>query len=131
MNSRGTLWYPAHAIKPEDLLTFIELSVFTKIWSKLGLTDEDLLLVQMAIMCDPQGPPVIADTGGVRKLRFVPKRMSAGKRGGMRCCYKFFVEHKVVVLALAYPKSMKEDISAEDKKRIRKAIEEIERELDR
>lgn len=118
-------------LKPEELLTFIELPVFTNLWQRLKLTDDDLFALQIAIMCDPQGAPVIPYTDGVRKRRFVPRSLPTGKRDGMRCCYKFFIRHKVVVLALAYPKSVQEDISADDKKRIRKAINEIEKELDR
>ena len=125
MNNRGKLSYPSHVFKPEDYLTFIELSVFTKIWTRLDLTDDDLFLVQLAIMCDPQGPPVIPGTNGVRKLRFVPEACPTGKRDGMRCCFRFFSEHKTVVLALVYPKSVQENISADDKKRICAAIGEI------
>lgn len=85
MHNRGRLSYPSHAFKPEDLLTFVELSVFTVIWQRLNLTDDDLFLVQLAIMCDPNGPPVIPGTDGLRKLRFVPKATPTGKRDGMRC----------------------------------------------
>lgn len=80
MNRRFSL---SQAFDPEDLLTFIELSVFTNVWQKLKLTDEDLFLLQVAIMCDPTGSPVIPGTNGVRKLRFAPADSSAGKRDSM------------------------------------------------
>lgn len=131
MNKRGKLWYPGHKLKPEDLLTFIELKIFTRIWTRLNLTDDDLLFVQLAIMCDPHGAPVIANCAGVRKLRFVPAGVGSGKRDAMRCCYKFFEEHHVVVLALPYPKSIKEELTPDDKKRIRNAIAEIEKDLNK
>ncbi|MFO0917191.1 MAG: hypothetical protein U0872_02625 [Planctomycetaceae bacterium] len=131
MNGRGKLVYPAHRFKPEDLLTFIELKPFTRLWNHLKLTDDDLSLVQLAIMCEPKAPPVIEDCAGVRKIRFSPRASGKGKSGSMRCCYKYFEEHKVVALAIVYPKGTKEDISEDDKSRIRRAIQEIERELDR
>lgn len=46
----------------------------------------------------------------------------------MRRRYKFFDEHKVVVLALAYPKTVQEDNSAEETTRIRQGGEEMEKE---
>lgn len=131
MKNRGILKYPAHVFKPEDFMGFTELKPFSVLWSRLNLTDEDLLTIQIAIICNPDGHPIISGTGGVRKLRFAPKGDAAGKSGGMRCLYKFFPEHHRVILALVYPKNVKEDISPEDKKRIRKAIQEFEDELNK
>lgn len=131
MNHRGKLSYPSHVFNPKDYMTFIELRPFSRLWSQLDLTDDDLFLVQLAIMCDPQGPPVISGTGGIRKLRFAPGTSDGGKSGGMRCLYRVFDEHNKVVLALVYPKNVRENISADDKKRLRKAMEEIEEEFDR
>jgi hypothetical protein len=131
MSNRGKLTYPSDEFKPEDYVSFIELSPFTRLWEKLGLTDDDLFLVQLAIMCNADGPPVIQGTNGIRKLRFVRKGSGTGKSGGMRCCYKFISERNTAVLALVYPKSVQENISADDKARIRKAIDEIEKGLDK
>jgi len=129
MHSRGVLEYPEHRYKPEDFLGFTELKPFTLLWRKLNLTDDDLLRLQITIMCDPTGSPVISNTGGVRKLRFSPQASDSGTSGGMRCCYKFYEAHHKVFLALVYPKSMKDNLTAEDKKRIRNAIADIDREL--
>ncbi len=47
--------YPQDAFRPEDLLDFIELPVFTKRWKALGLNDdEDLLGLQLLIMAAPK-----------------------------------------------------------------------------
>lgn len=124
MQRRGFLEYPDHRLKPEDFLGFTELSPFSQLWKRLGLTDDDLLLVQLGIMCEPDRWPVISDTGGVRKMRFVSKD---GRH--MRCCYKFYEHHHKVLLALAYPKNVKETLTADDKKRIRTAISEIDQEM--
>ena len=100
-----TLKYPSHRFTPEDLLSFVELRPFTALWSKLNLTDDDLLLLQIAIMCGPQVPPVIAGTRGLRKIRFSPFGLPAGKRDAFRACYVFFEEFKTVALSLVYPKT--------------------------
>jgi mRNA-degrading endonuclease RelE of RelBE toxin-antitoxin system len=119
-----------HQLKPEDLLTFVELPAFSFLWPKFNLTDEDLLVEQIRIMCDPKGHPVIPGSGGLRKLRFSPQGRDAGRRGGFRLCYVFFEEWKIVVLALVYPKSKKDDLSPDEKKRIKKAIADIRKELE-
>lgn len=90
----------------------------------------DLQLVQMAIICEPKACPVIPATNGVRKLRFQRYGSSRGKSGGMRLCYAYFEEHKKVILMLVYPKSIKEDITVEDKRNLRSAMERIEKELE-
>lgn len=131
MTDRGRLRSRFEGIVPGGLLSFLELRPFTRLWSQLGLTDDDLLVVQLTIMCDPEGAPVIPDCGGVRKLRFAPLGSGKGKRGSMRCCYKFFEDHKLVILGLVYPKSVQENLSSEDKHRIRAAMKEIEAELEK
>jgi len=111
---------------PEDLLTFIELKPFTRLWERLELSDDTLLQLQIAIMNDPLAAPVIPDCTGVRKLRFAPSSSGKGKSGGLRCCYKYFEEHQIVVLAIVYPKSLQENLTVEEKRRIREAIHDIE-----
>jgi hypothetical protein len=130
MRMRGRLVYPGHRFRPEDWLGFTEMKPFTRLWQRLELTDEDLQLVQMAIMCDPSGPPVIPGTGRLRKLRFAPVGSAKGKSGGMRVCYAYFEEHQRVILALVYPKSQKEDLTAEEKAAIKTALEQIKKEFD-
>jgi hypothetical protein len=73
--------------------------------------------------------PVIAGTGGARKLRFSPSGWPVGKRGALRVV--FCDLGKFVVLAIVYLKGTKDNISSEDKKAIRKAISDIEEELRR
>lgn len=131
MMTRRTLMFPKHRFQPEEWLGFTETRPFSRLWSKLLLTDEDLLLVQLAILCDPTGPPVVEGTGGLRKLRFSPRQSATGKRDAFRVCYVYFEEFKAVFLVLVYPKSKKDDLSAKEKKTIRQLIENIARELQR
>ena len=53
---RHTLFYPSHQFKPSDWLRFIHGGAFDKKWHGLGLSDEDLGALQIAIMVRPQAP---------------------------------------------------------------------------
>ena len=128
---KGTLYYPEHRFNPEDLLTFIELKPFTRRWERLELTTDDLLTLQIAIMCDPLKPPVIPGTGGLRKLRFAPVGWNTGKSGALRVCYAYFEEHKTVLLTILYAKNEKENLTQEEKNQINKLLSAIKAEFDR
>lgn len=66
--AKHTLVYPAHQLTPEEILNFVEVDWFVRAWKELGLDDEKLVAgLQILIMCNPKGAPVIAGTGGVRK----------------------------------------------------------------
>src|SRR5262245_23472351 len=111
--------------EPGDLLTFIELRSFTSQCEKMGFDTDDLLALQMAIMENPSRAPVIPGTGGLRKLRFSQPGSNAGRRGGLRVCFVFFEEYKVVLLSMIYSKSRQDDLSAAEKARIKSAIDRI------
>lgn len=100
-------------------MLFVELEGFSDDWAALNLTLDGLFELQNAIRANPAGFPVIPGTGGLRKLRFAPLRSSKGKRGGVRVCYAYFPAREAVLLVWAYPKSQKENLSAQEKKAIR------------
>ena len=110
--ARHRLVYPSHQFDPEDLLNFVELDAFTSHWSRLGLTDDDLAALQILIMGNPAGPPVIRGTGGVRKMRFAAMAATRGKSGGLRVCYTYFKRYGLVLLATVYAKNEESDLTA-------------------
>ncbi len=117
------LQYPKHSLPPEDLLHFIESTVFTKRWEELGLDDEDdLTALQLFIMLHPAGCPIIKGTGGLRKLRFVPPRSKCGKSGGYRVCYVYFEDYHIVLLVYVYTKHEKDELDAGERNAIRDYI---------
>jgi hypothetical protein len=118
-------------VGPEDLLNFIETRVFTREWKNLGLNDDDLFALQIALMGNPKGSPVIAGTGGLRKLRFSPPEWQRGKRGALRVCYVYFEEYGIVLLVVVYAKGEKDSLSAGEKGVIKQMIEGQRRELAR
>jgi hypothetical protein len=122
---RRTLVYPHHQLHPEDLLNFIELKWFTRGWDDLRLPDEELASLQIAIMCNPKGSPVIEGTRGLLKMRYAPKAWDTGKRGALRVCYVHFERFHTVLLAIVYLKGEQDDLSAAAKTAINKAIDRI------
>jgi hypothetical protein len=112
--------YAKHVLTPEDLLHFVESTVFTKRWEELGLDDEeDLTALQLLIMSHPTGYPVVPGTGGLRKLRFSPPEARFGKSGGFRVCYVYFEEFGIVFLVYVYTKHEKDDLNAGERNAIR------------
>src|SRR5947209_4509854 len=101
--------------KPAELLSFIEMQGFANDWRRLRLTDDDLSDLQQAILTRPRGAPVIAGTGGVRKLRFAPERWAKGKSGAVRVCYVYFEKFGIVLLVVAYGKKETADLSPAQK----------------
>ena len=79
-------------------LSFIQLSAFSKNWKRLGLTDDDLRVLESAIQNGPTTPPVMKGTGGLRKIRFAPLSHGGGKSGGARACYAYFPDFALVYL---------------------------------
>jgi len=125
----GTLVYERHRFKPEDLLRFIEMKPFTEGWKQLGLGDQDLFALQVMIMLGPKGPPVVAGTRGLRKIRFAPKSWGKGKSGAARVCYAYLEEHGVVLLVIAYAKNEKDDLTPAEKKAIRRLLQAADEEF--
>lgn len=130
--TRVALSYPRHMCKPEDLLDFIQSTTFENQWKSLGLDDEmDLTALELFIMANPTGAPMVEGTGGLRKLRFAPAKWQTGKSGAARVCYVYFEEFGIVYLINVYRKNRKETLSANEKKTIKSIIARIEKNLRR
>lgn len=112
-----------------DLLTFIELRPFSDGWQQLGLTDDDLMALEIALMRRPKEFPVVQGTGGLRKMRFAPAKWTKGKRGAVRVGYVYLERYGTVILVIAYAKSEKDDVSPDEKKAIRKLLARVEQDF--
>lgn len=126
---RYTLEYPRHAFKPEDLLRFVHLKPFERGWKNLGLNDDDLAALEILIMVNPRGCPIVQGTGGLRKIRFAPGRWKRGKSGAARIGYVYLEEYGTVLLVIAYGKGDQDDLSPDEKKTIHGLIQRIEKEF--
>ena len=98
-------------------MVFIETPVFTRQVKEL-LSDEAYAAFQWHLALNPQAGEVIQGTGGLRKVRWsVP---GAGKRGGVRVIYFHVSALTQVRLLLIYRKGIKDDLTAAEKKTLRK-----------
>ena len=70
---------------------------------------------------------VIEGTGGARKMR-IQLNDNRGKSGGGRVIYVDIFEKEKIYLLFAYPKNVQENLTAEQKKAIKKIIDEIRKE---
>lgn len=112
-------------------MRFVELDGFSDEWSELGLNDDDLYALQVAIMANPAASPVIEGTGGLRKLRFAPAKWNVGKSNAARVCYVYFESYSIVLLVAAYSHKEKDNLSASEKAGIKAYIEQSETWLSR
>ncbi len=108
---------------------FIELPKFLDKWKEAGLTEDDLIDLEVFLCEHPDAGDIIPGTGGLRKLRFSLK--DKGKRGGARVIYVDFAFYERIYLFTAYTKSEKVDLTPDEKDKIRKSIKLLESELER
>lgn len=108
---------------------FVRLPEFEKCWENLDLLEDDVVHLEKFLCRHPQAGPVIAGTGGLRKLRWaLPNR---GKRGSIRVVYVDFMIFEKIYLISAYSKNEKDNLTQEERNSIRKLIQELEDELRR
>jgi hypothetical protein len=93
--------------------------------AKRPLTPEERAVAEAGIIARPEAWPVIQGTGGARKARV--GFGARGKSGGGRIIYFFAPSSALQVLLDIYAKRDKDDLSHDDKKDIRDAIQEIRR----
>lgn len=108
--------------------SFVELPLFRARWKDLGLTDTDLIRLQMELLSDPKVGDVMRGTGGVRKMRFAFEHK--GKSGGIRVIYIDFEIYEKIYLLTAYTKNEKENLTREECNEIRKLISILESQLE-
>jgi hypothetical protein len=101
-------------------MIFIETPVFTQLITEL-VDDESYSELQKRLADDPEAGDLIQGSGGLRKIRMAAK--GHGKRGGARVIYYYFVSQLHVAMLLAYPKNAKDDLTAAQKKALKRLIE--------
>jgi hypothetical protein len=114
---------------PDHWPKFIELPGFTRAWASLGLSDDDLTALQVAILDGPNRYPVVPGTGGLRKIRFARPGEGRGKSGSYRACFACFLDNGVVVLAMVYGKGEQSDLTTAQRRNIAAALRVISEQL--
>ena len=107
--------------------TFIQTNEFSKNWDNLGFDDEDLRLLELSILEDPEKYPIMKGTGGLRKARISLSRK--GKSGGARVCFVDFIFFETVYLITVYGKKEKDNLSNAERNQIKKMIEALKKTL--
>jgi hypothetical protein len=102
---------------------FIRTSYFDSNWEKMKLTDENLRLLELFIMRNPDSGDVIQGTNGAVKLRWALPSNNKGKSGGIRVIYVDIKQKEHIHLLLCYPKSEKDDLTFEQKKELKQLIQ--------
>jgi mRNA-degrading endonuclease RelE of RelBE toxin-antitoxin system len=96
---------------------FVETGPFTARLKK-RLSDEAFRELQKLLMANPEAGAVMPGCGGLRKLRFGEAFRGKGKRGGVRVVYLHIPEVRRIDLITIYSKDEKDDLSADEKKRL-------------
>ncbi len=107
--------------------TFIEVPIFTKRWKEIGLGDDELKLLQIMLLKNPESGKIMEGTGGIRKVRFPLE--NRGKSGSVRVCYTDFTEYEVIYLITAFEKKEQENLTMEEKNAIKKLVKALKEEV--
>ncbi|NOS69791.1 MAG: type II toxin-antitoxin system RelE/ParE family toxin [Verrucomicrobia bacterium] len=101
-------------------MVFIETPTFTKRVLQL-LDDERYAELQLHLAKRPEAGDLIRGSGGIRKIRWAGS--GRGKRGGLRVIYYWWVGKDRISMLLVYPKNEQDDLSADQVKQLRRALE--------
>jgi len=103
-------------------LVFFETPLFTRLLPDY-LDDDGYRRLQKALLENPEKGDVMAGTGGFRKLRWQDPRRGKGKRGGLRVVYYYLTADRQIWLFTIYDKDELADLSAHEKRALKKAIQ--------
>jgi hypothetical protein len=107
---------------------FVEFPGFTQFVGKY-LREDEYARLQQALLANPTLGAVIQGTGGIRKVRWTSGQSEKGKRSGVRVIYFYFVVAARIYLLTIYGKGIKADLSADEKKVLKRLIQAEEKAL--
>lgn len=108
---------------------FVELPSFMARWKALGLTDTDLLRLEVELMSNPKVGAVLRGTGGVRKVRFAFE--DRGKSGSVRVIYIDFEIYEKIFLLTAYAKANQANLTDKERNDLKGLVELLELDLEK
>lgn len=100
----------------------ITLPAYEKEAAKL-LTPAERSALEDHLAEAPESHPVIPGTGGIRKARW--GRGTRGKRGGVRAIYCYRGTRRTIYFLALYSKTQKADLTARERKELRKLVQEL------
>jgi mRNA-degrading endonuclease RelE of RelBE toxin-antitoxin system len=102
-------------------IVFLETPSFTRRIRDL-LSDEAYRTLQLALGLRPEQGVVVPGTGGIRKIRWGYE--GRGKRGGIRIIYYWHRQTDQIYMLLAYPKSERDNLTAEQARLLSRLVKE-------
>lgn len=105
---------------------FVEARLFTQRVREL-LDDERYRALQNELVVNPEKGVIMKGCGGLRKVRIAEPGRGKGTRGGCRVIYLHISEANRIDLLAIYSKDEQEDLSMEQRKRL-KVLAELARE---
>ena len=103
-------------------LEFIETPTFTRQITAM-LSDDEYAALQRELLEDPECGALIKAGGGIRKLRF--SLSGRGKSGGARAIYYWLKEDGQIYMLVAYPKSVKDNLTDRETVILRELVKEL------
>ncbi|MCX7185057.1 MAG: type II toxin-antitoxin system RelE/ParE family toxin [Nitrosospira sp.] len=103
-------------------MIFIETPTFTRLIVEL-LADDEYSKLQTELSNRPDASDLIKNGGGIRKLRW--KRAGTGKSGGIRVIYYWLTEDNQIFMLVAYPKSVKDNLTDKETAILRSLVKEL------
>lgn len=103
-------------------MIFIETPTFTRLITDL-LPDEEYGKLQEELARQPDAGDLIKNGGGIRKLRW--KRTGTGKSGGIRVIYYWITDDDQILMLVAYPKNVKDNLTDKETAILRKLVKEL------
>ncbi len=88
------------------------------------MNEDDYRELQTSLAITPDLGDLMPGTGGFRKMRWVDARRGKGQRGGLRIIYYHFPSDHQIWLMTIYSKDEASDLTATEKKAMKKAIED-------
>lgn len=103
-------------------MIFIETPTFTRLVAEL-LADDEYSNLQTELAKRPDAGDLIKNGGGIRKLRW--KRAGTGQSGGIRVIYYWITEDDQILMLVAYPKSVKDNLTDKETAILRNIVKEL------
>jgi hypothetical protein len=96
------------------LLNFVCIEPFQRLWTKHGLTEDDMIGLENEILASPRKGDEVRGSGGFRKIRWRRGGSTKGKSGSCRVLYLYVPAYATVFLVLVFAKGDKANISKAD-----------------
>ena len=96
---------------------FIRLPEFEKQCKRIGISEDDIMAIEIVLLDNPASGDLIQETGGIRKLR-IPLP-NTGKSGGARVVYVDFAFYEKIYLLTVYAKSETENLTKAERNKLK------------